>query len=246
MKSHSGKAKNYDIGRAEYPREFFDFLYGEFGIKANDVIADIGCGTGKVTKHFLERGNKVLAVEYDADMLEIADRNFTQYPNYISICASAEDTTIETGTIDHIICGTSYCWFDRARAVPEFQRISRNNGNVFIAHINGGANDFAEDIEKVNEKYRQPVLSAKPNTSPPFPVGKFTEKNVEYTENVTYIKFLNTSLSMSFAPIEGHELYKPFCDEVGVVFEKHEVGGIIKTSLRIHCFIGKAEDLIIQ
>jgi SAM-dependent methyltransferase len=246
MKSHSGKAKNYDIGRAEYPTEFFDFLYGEFGIKTIDIIADIGCGTGKVTKHFLERGNKVLAVEYDADMLKIADHNFAKYSNYMSICASAEDTTIETGTVDHIICGTSYCWFDRTRAVPEFRRISHNNGNVLIAHINGGTNDFAEDIEKVNEKYRQPVLSAKPNTSPPFPVGKFTEKNVEYTESVSYSKFLNTSLSMSFAPAEGHELYKPFCDEVSAVFEKYETGGIIKNSLRLHCFIGKAEDLIIQ
>ncbi|MCL2772950.1 MAG: class I SAM-dependent methyltransferase [Oscillospiraceae bacterium] len=245
MKSHSGKAKNYDIGRAEYPTEFFDFLYGEFGIKTTDVIADIGCGTGRVTKHFLERGNKVLAIEYDADMLKIADHKFTEYPNYISICTPAEDTTVETGTVDYIICGTSYCWFDRTRAVPEFRRISRDNGNVLITHIYVGINDYEEDIEKVNEKYRQPVLSAKPNMSPPFPVGKFTEKNVEYTESGSYSKFLNTWLSMSFAPAEGHALYKPFCDEVSAVFKKYETGGIIKTLLRLHCFIGKAEDLII-
>lgn len=244
MKTHANKAKNYDIGRPEYPPEFFDFLYGDFGLKTTEIIADIGCGTGKIARHFLERGSKVFAVEYDADMLKVADDNLRKYPSYISICASAENTTIETGTVDYIICGNSYCWFDRGKAVPEFRRISRKNGNVLISYLGGGKNEFIENINKVHEKYRQPVSSVEANVSPPFPVGKFIEKTVEYTDSVSYSKFLHTSLSMSFAPLEGHELYKPFCDEVSEVFEKYAVNGIIEVLMRLHCVIGKAEDLI--
>ena len=90
MNTHAAKAKSYDIGRPEYPGVFFDFLYNETGLKKDAVIADIGCGTGKVTRNFLERGSKVIAIEPDSDMLGIVNEKLKIYPNYSSFQRTAE------------------------------------------------------------------------------------------------------------------------------------------------------------
>ena len=70
--THAGKAENYDLGRPEHPEAFYDWLYGGFGLRPNAVIADIGAGTGKIARGFLERGGRVYAVEPDDDMRRIA------------------------------------------------------------------------------------------------------------------------------------------------------------------------------
>ena len=58
--SHSHKAESYEIGRPEYPFEFFEYLYNEAGFEKNSVIADIGAGTGKVTKGFLKKAARFM------------------------------------------------------------------------------------------------------------------------------------------------------------------------------------------
>ena len=118
MQTHQGKAKSYETGRPEYPTEIFDYLYSEAGYKPTDTIADIGSGTGKVTRHFLDRGSKVIAIELDADMLEISDKKLGSYPNYTSYNKSAEATSIPSGTVNHIFCGNSFNWFDRSLVAP--------------------------------------------------------------------------------------------------------------------------------
>ncbi|MDR1906371.1 MAG: SAM-dependent methyltransferase, partial [Clostridiales bacterium] len=60
-----GKAVVYDEARPEYPEECMDFLFSPDGggLRANDAIADIGSGTGKLTALLVGRGCKVFAVE---------------------------------------------------------------------------------------------------------------------------------------------------------------------------------------
>ena len=246
MKTHFSKAKYYDEGRPEYPKEFFDFLYDEFKIKATDAIADIGCGTGKIAIHFLERGNTVFAIEYDENMLLIADDNLRRYPSYVSICASAENTTLEAGIINHIICGNSYAWFDHSRAVPEFQRISCTGGYTIVVYPNGKGdeeNSFLNDTSVVYEKYK-PTSSAVPNNSwPLFKDDLFVEKFIKHTEIVTRSKNLKHALSMSYAPSEEHDSFEAFCDEINKVFDKYAVDNIMEIPLKLRCVIGKTENL---
>ena len=42
--THAGKAESYDLGRPAYPAAFYGYIYGEFGLRADAVIADIGAG----------------------------------------------------------------------------------------------------------------------------------------------------------------------------------------------------------
>ena len=69
INTHSNKAESYNIGRPNYPKSFFDYLYGDIDLSDKAIILDAGAGTGKVTKEFLKRGNSVYAIEPDKDMM---------------------------------------------------------------------------------------------------------------------------------------------------------------------------------
>ncbi|HEC02824.1 MAG TPA: ribosomal RNA small subunit methyltransferase A [Phycisphaerales bacterium] len=47
-------------------------LVDSAGIKSNDVVLEVGCGTGSLTKSLAERAGRVIAVELDRNLAEIA------------------------------------------------------------------------------------------------------------------------------------------------------------------------------
>ena len=51
----NGMGKIYSQYRPDYPMEFIDYLYYDVGIYKNSIIADIGSGTGILTKQLLEK-----------------------------------------------------------------------------------------------------------------------------------------------------------------------------------------------
>jgi len=92
--THANKAQSYDLGRPDYPVAFYDWLYGAFGLSRNAVIADIGAGTGKITKGFLERDNRVYAVEPDENMQRILASKLSSFSNCTVLGNCAENTGI--------------------------------------------------------------------------------------------------------------------------------------------------------
>jgi len=216
--THAGKAASYEIGRPEYPSKFFDYLYNEARILSTmDVIVDIGCGTGKIAKQFLEYGNTVVAIEPDPDMLRIANAKLNGYSNYSSFQRTAERTGLGAGTIDCIFCGNSFQWFDREAVVPEFKRILRKNGYVIISTLGGGKED----------------------TSCLFLPGTSIEKNFCFTVVNTFETYFHAALSVSSAPSIGDETYEHFCNEVKKSFCEEKA----KTVMRLNCTIGNAKNL---
>ena len=63
----TGKAGFYS-GRPHYPQECIDYLVDKLELTNDSVIADIGAGTGILTKTFLDIGYTVYAVEPNDDM----------------------------------------------------------------------------------------------------------------------------------------------------------------------------------
>ena len=54
------RVENYVKFRPGYPPAVLDLLKTECGLTPASVIADIGSGTGILTRMFLENGNRVL------------------------------------------------------------------------------------------------------------------------------------------------------------------------------------------
>jgi 16S rRNA A1518/A1519 N6-dimethyltransferase RsmA/KsgA/DIM1 with predicted DNA glycosylase/AP lyase activity len=67
-KKFSGKAEVYQKARPSYAQELLDFFAQSWQIGAGSLVADIGSGTGILTRQLPGLGAKVFAVEPNADM----------------------------------------------------------------------------------------------------------------------------------------------------------------------------------
>ena len=85
----SGKAQFYN-SRPTYSNECIDYLIRTFGLNSESVIADIGAGTGILTKPFLEIGATVYAVEPNEDMFGELNRNLSHYETLRAVQAFDE------------------------------------------------------------------------------------------------------------------------------------------------------------
>jgi len=244
VNSHASKANSYDLGRPDYPSDFFYYLYNEIGFSKNDIIADIGSGTGKITRHFLEYGSKVIAIEPDGDMLSIANEKLNEFPNFTSFQKTAEAADIETGSINHIFCGNSYHWFDRKKVVPEFRRILHTGGKIVIATLgDGGSSSYDGELTEVINYYKKPVPNRNIDLSPAFNSGTFTEKVFNYSIFQTFDQFLHGMLSASYSPSALDITYEPFCNDIKSIFDKYNQDNKLAGVMSLHCMIGKAENL---
>ena len=66
---YSERAKTYDK-RADYNKDAIKYLFDQIQLFPEQRVADIGAGTGKLTKFLLENGLNVDAIEPNNNMRE--------------------------------------------------------------------------------------------------------------------------------------------------------------------------------
>ena len=120
-------------GRPGYPAALVDWLEATVGAQPGEHLADVGCGTGLLAGVFLSRGYRVTGVEPDEDMRTAAGRCLNDRPLFGILEGTAEATGLPAGSVDGVIVGTAFHWFDVDAAAAEFRRILRPGGWVLLA-----------------------------------------------------------------------------------------------------------------
>src|SRR5215472_11019517 len=106
----SSRVENYTKYRPSYPQQVLQLLSNECGLTADSVIADVGSGTGIMTRLFLENGNQVFAVEPNREMRHEAERNLASYARFTSVDATAEVTTLPDASADFVVAAQAFHW----------------------------------------------------------------------------------------------------------------------------------------
>lgn len=128
----STRVDNYVKYRPHYPAAVIPYLATEIGLTRHTIVADIGAGTGISAQPFLDNGNKVYAVEPNREMREAAESLLNRYPNFTAVNGSAEHTTLPDASVDLIIAGTAFHWFNQVATAAEFRRIGRDDARVVL------------------------------------------------------------------------------------------------------------------
>jgi len=124
----TGLAKAY-INRPAYNTKILDAIIGYSNLNKESLkVADIGAGTGKLTKILLEMGLSVDAVEPNSDMF-LEGMEFTKSFEVKWHQAPGERTGLQDSTYDWVIMASSFHWTDTNQSLPEFSRILKNNGS---------------------------------------------------------------------------------------------------------------------
>lgn len=99
------------------------------GLDPGACVLDVGAGTGKLTRRLVSLGFDVVAAEPGAPML---DQLRAAVPEAETLEASAESVPLQDETVDAAFAGQAYHWFDRARALPELQRVIKPGGGLAL------------------------------------------------------------------------------------------------------------------
>jgi SAM-dependent methyltransferase len=153
-KRFTGRASFYSTSRPSYPRGILDILRSEINFDETYTIADIGSGTGLLSQLFLENGNRVLAVEPNDEMRGWAEKSLDKFPKFLGIRGTAEQTGLESASVDLVVIGQALHWFDCEGSSREFGRILKTNGHVCIVYNDRNNEDsFMKDYDKIVRKY---------------------------------------------------------------------------------------------
>ena len=110
----------------------------EFAVDPGEIVLDIGCGTGNLTKALLARlspAGRVVAVDISPRMIEIA-RHKTDDPRVQWHVASAQRLPLDDCTVDRVICFSVWPHLhDHEAAAMEFRRVLRYPGELHVWHI---------------------------------------------------------------------------------------------------------------
>lgn len=143
--SFGAHAAAYAEHRPDYPTTAIRWALEPIATPA-PVVLDLGAGTGKLTEGLLAIGAEVVAVEPDAAMrAELARR----FPEVSASAGAAEAIPLADGSVDAVLAGQAFHWFDKERAFPEIARVLRAGG-VFAALWN--EDDL--DVEWVAELHK--------------------------------------------------------------------------------------------
>ena len=144
---------NYDAIRPEYPEQLFADIFAYSGAAENAL--EIGAGTGKATRHILDAGCSVTAVEPGENMAEFLRERFADRKNFDVIVATFEDAEVN-GNYDLIYAATSFHWVNAEIGLPKAWRLLRPGGMIALFRYNGVPSDgepLYEEIQSVYEKY---------------------------------------------------------------------------------------------
>jgi len=241
-----GMGKIYSAARPSYPNRLIDFIFSGYA-RDEILIADIGSGTGILTRLLLERGAVVYAVEPNADMKAVAEENLSGYNNFISINGTAEKTGLEDNFIDMITAAQAFHWFDLNEFKKECGRILKKDGNVFLIwNVRGENNDIFISYNAAMKKYC-PGYSGQAGGMEFNEINKFeiffggAYEETIYENDLTYDRdgFIRRALSTSYALKKNDPGYPAFTGELGDIFDRFNENGIIKIPNQTQCYSGR-------
>ncbi|PCE28867.1 SAM-dependent methyltransferase [Paraburkholderia acidicola] len=244
------RVADYVKYRPTYPRDVVDFLHDECGVADDARVADIGAGTGISTKLFLDAGHPVVAVEPNQAMRSAADAWLGGEASYRSVAGTAEATTLDAGSLDLVIAGQAFHWFNPVTVRNEFARILTTQGRVALFWnsrlLTGSV--FLEEYEALLQRYGV----------------DYQEVADTYGDDATMIRWFGTRfvgngcfpnvqpldfdglkgrlMSSSYAPKEGHANHAPLLAALRDLFERTEQHGTIEFRYDTRVYVGRATD----
>lgn len=243
----TNKVAAYVKYRPSYPQELVDYLVCEVGLSQSSVVADVGAGTGILTKLLADKVNKIFAVEPNFNMRTACIQYCIDFNSFVAIDGSAEETNLPDKSVNFITVAQAFHWFDRQKTRVEFQRILKTNGKVIL--IWNSRVPESELIKENDELCRRLCPEFKgfsggsdvslETYSDFFKDGYCEYKVFDNNRLLNLENYIGASLSASYAPLEKDDSYKLFINELTRLFDKYSIDGKLLMPNKTRCYIGE-------
>lgn len=244
-KIFNGTSKFYTSFRPSYPRGVIEVLRKEIGFSWEWSVADMGSGTGILSRLFLENGNIVKCVEPNDEMREMSVRNLKDLKGVQFIKGTGENSGLPDCSVDLVSCGQSFHWMDPQLAQQEFKRILREEKWVALIW-----NDRVMDPETFTGRYESVVrrYSREYHSSgstvldledfESFFKGNFKKFEFPNLQKMTLDAVIGRYRSASYAIDSSDPSYVNLTGDFSKIFKQFEVKGKVEMTYLTKLFLG--------
>jgi SAM-dependent methyltransferase len=245
----SSRVADYVRYRPGYPPALLDVLRKDCGLLREHVIADVGSGTGLLSRVFLENGNRVIGVEPNAEMRAAGDEFLASYKGFSSVNGSSEATTLADGSVDFITAAQAFHWFEPNATRREFTRILKPGGWVVVMWNDRRISEtavgrayedllvrYGTDYAKVREAH--PEADDMENF---LGAGSFHRDELRNFQDFDFDGLAGRVRSSSYAPKEGQPNYEPMMAALRKLFDANQKFGRVRMEYTTQIYLGRLD-----
>lgn len=224
-----------------------DLLVAQIQHPQNAVCADFGSGTGIFSKSLVGHFKTVYGIEPNPDMRNAGELYLRDSSNFVSVNGTAEQSGLETCSVDVITAAQAFHWFDPQKFKDECRRILRPKGAVALIWNNRQANtEFLKRYDELLKQHANDYNSVNHQNISEQQRSEFFEggyqvyrfKNVQRFDRVGLLGRLDSS---SYAPKPGTAAFKVLRQELTQAFEDFNDDGLIHFNYETELYFGELE-----
>lgn len=226
------RVDDYRRYRPGYPPALTDWLIREAGLVAGDAVADIGAGTGLLTRDLLAAGLRVQVIEPNAAMRAAADAELGAIPGYTSADGTAEVTGLAPASVRLLTAAQAFHWFVPDQARAEAQRVLAPGGMAaLIWNVRRIEGAFALAYEALLMSHCPDYAAGQPHQASTGEIGTFFGDALPRTASFAYLQRFDHEglkgrlLSSSYTPKVGDPAREPLLAALRVLFDAHQRDG---------------------
>jgi SAM-dependent methyltransferase len=126
-RSFGAVARAYAAFRPSYPDAAVDWALDPVLARPEPPrVLDLAAGTGKLTASLVARAGQLTAVEPDPEMLAVLRAGLGDRAT--ALAGTAEEIPLPDRSVDAVLVGQAFHWFDERRAGTEIARVLRPGG----------------------------------------------------------------------------------------------------------------------
>ena len=240
----SDRVENYLKFRPDYPAKVTEFLLGERSRSADFTLVDLGSGTGKLTRLFLDKGIRAYGVEPNREMREAAESLFSQYSGFVSVEGTGEDSGLEDACADLITIGQALHWFDLDKAREECRRLLKAGGRVAVVYNERSTRSpLLKDYEALLHEHARNYAEVNHRNIDDsafeqfFGGPDFTLLETDNHQLFDFESFLGRYSSSSYAYQEGDEAFPAARIALRNLFKRYQNKGYIKFEYQTRVYV---------
>lgn len=239
------RVEDYVKYRPGYPAEVTGFLQ-QLGLPAGSVVADVGSGTGISAMLLLEAGYTVTGIEPNQPMRDKSIELLAAYPSFTAKNGSAEHTGLATASVDAVVAGQAFHWFDAAAARTEFKRILKPQGPVVLIWNERLTDDaFSAAYDELIKRHGKDYTAVDHRNTDGRKISAFFnpstfEQVVFPNQQVFDFEGLKGRLSSSsYVPAADEPGYAPMVADLRQLFEKYQQQGVVTVRYDTKVYAGR-------
>lgn len=235
------KALSYAKYRLPYSANACKYIIDATDV-TQGIVADIGAGTGLLTQHFVGKVRKIIAIEPELEMRNLAIELLGQNVGIDYIAGTAESTTLNDHSIDLIVAANAYHRFQPEETMKEFRRILKPNGMLAVISYYDSSNFLRDNMlitgldeyhNRLSEtRHKQPVQYFFGDSKPEMFI--FEQETKESWE-----EYWGANNSGMESPEEDEEWFEAFRDKHKERFALLENNGLITVKYATEVWLGQ-------